>query len=71
MSDSITKVVKALTLVYGSTHSSMKSFASVASNPKQFPKVVLAVTFFSGLVGFALMQIVDRKREVCLLASHL
>jgi hypothetical protein len=64
MTDPITKAVKAMTLVYGSTRNSMDSFASAASNPKQFPKVVLAVTVASGLVGFVLMQIVDQKREV-------
>eukprot|EP00979_Chaetoceros_neogracilis_P010360 scaffold2455_cov212-Chaetoceros_neogracile.AAC.14 len=63
MTDPITKAVKAMTLVYGSTRNSMDSFASAASNPKQFPKVVLAVTVASGLVGFVLMQIVDQKRE--------
>jgi hypothetical protein len=49
----------------------MNSFASAAKNPKQFPKMVVAVTLASGLVGFAVMQIVDHKREVCISVAFL
>ena len=70
MTDPITRAVKAMSSANGSIHSSMNSFASSASNPKQFPKMVVAVTLASGLVGFILMQIVDQKREVCMFVAH-
>ena len=60
MSDPITKTVKA----FSSMNTNISSFASAASNPKHFPKVAIAVILSSGLFGFGLMQIVDRKREV-------
>lgn len=63
VTDPITRTVKAMSSANGSIHSSMNSFASAAKNPKQFPKMVVAVTLASGLVGFAVMQIVDHKRE--------
>jgi hypothetical protein len=71
VTDPITRTVKAMSSANGSIHSSMNSFASAAKNPKQFPKMVVAVTLASGLVGFAVMQIVDHKREVCISVAFL
>ena len=60
MSNSITRVIKAVT----SINSNVLGFSEAASNPKTFPKVALAVVVSSSVLGFGLLQIVDRKREV-------
>lgn len=59
MSNSITRVIKAVT----SINSNFLGFSEAASNPKTFPKVALAVVVSSSVLGFGLLQIVDRKRE--------
>ena len=64
MSDPITKMVKTLSSIHTKVHSSLNSFVTATSNPKLFPRIAVGVTFASCLIGYAVMEIVETKREV-------
>ena len=64
MSDPITKMVKTLSSIHTKVHSSLNSFATATANPKLFPRIAVGVTFASCLIGYAVMEIVETKREV-------
>ena len=65
MADQLNEVVKALSSIHKTANKSYFQFASYACNPKHFPKVVTAMIFSSTVIGFGVMEIVNRRREVC------
>mmetsp|Transcript_8469 Transcript_8469/g.12707 ORF Transcript_8469/g.12707 Transcript_8469/m.12707 type:complete len:151 (+) Transcript_8469:75-527(+) len=63
MTDPLTRFVKALNDVNSTLNYGARTFSSLTSNPKHFPKVATVVLLSSGLIGLGLMEIVTTKRE--------
>mmetsp|Transcript_15845 Transcript_15845/g.23185 ORF Transcript_15845/g.23185 Transcript_15845/m.23185 type:complete len:154 (+) Transcript_15845:105-566(+) len=63
MTDPITSFVKKLSWATANVNTQFSTFAKLSQNRTHFPKVAAAVTLFSGLFGYGIMQIVDRRRE--------